>query len=87
MPLIHVSFFKRQIHLHQVVIGRFILINSWWIDIVLLSLFQYTQLFYLLIESVWMFFLGFLGGFCHDVGTSSEDLYRAFVFLYSLWEQ
>lgn len=28
MPLIHVSFFKRQIHLHQVVIGRFILINS-----------------------------------------------------------
>lgn len=83
MPLIHVSFFKRQIHLHQVVIGRFILINSWWIDIVLLSLFQYTQLFYLLIESVWMVFWG--GG--HDVGTSSEDLYRAFVFLYSLWEQ
>lgn len=43
MPLTHVSFFKRQIHLHQVVIGRFILINSWWIDIVLFSLYQYTQ--------------------------------------------
>lgn len=43
MPLTHVSFFKRQIHLHKVVIGRFILINSWWIDIVLFSLYQYTQ--------------------------------------------
>lgn len=43
MPLINVSVFKRQIHLHQVVIGRFILINSWWIDIVLFSLYQYTR--------------------------------------------